>query len=256
MLKENVTENGGEGATPVRRGEKMSELIAREIVHDIVDRGLEPGAKLPSEGVMLEQLGVGRATLREALRILEVQGLIGIRPGPGGGPVVAGATSKDFGRMATLFFQMRGATFRELVEARLVVEPLMARLAAERQDTAAMARLGSAIDAARDAALDVDSDWAKASTDFHGAVAGLSGNRILDLFGEAIKEVWTDRVSGLMYPSDAREQVRKDHEAIAKAIANGDGRKAERLMHEHMIEFSSFVAERYPGLLDEVVDWR
>jgi DNA-binding FadR family transcriptional regulator len=244
------------GMPPTRRGEKMSELIARDIVHDIVSRGLERGAKLPAEAVMLDQLQVGRATLREALRILEVHGLISIRPGPGGGPVVASAKSKDFGRMATLFFHMQGATFRELIEARQVVEPLMARLAAERQDIEDMSRLSDAIEGARSAAVGEDTGWALASSGFHDVVAGMSGNRILDLFGEAIKEVWFDRVTGTMYPSDAREQVRRDHETIAKAIVAGDGRKAERLMRAHMQEWAGFVADRYPGLLDEVVDWR
>ncbi|MGE0308168.1 MAG: FadR/GntR family transcriptional regulator [Acidimicrobiia bacterium] len=239
-----------------RRGEKVSVILAREIVHDIVDRGLTAGAKLPAEGEMLEKLGVGRATLREALRILEVQGLISIRPGPGGGPVVVGATASDFGSIATLFYQMRGATFRELVEARLIIEPLMARLAAERRDASAMDRLQSAIDAARVAAVEVDKVWTRTSADFHGVVAGLSGNRVLDLFGEALKEVWGARVSSTIFPSQSREQVREDHEAIAAAIAKGDGAEAEQLMREHMREFSNYVSERYSGLLDEVVDWR
>lgn len=244
------------GDSRLRRGEKVAVIIAREIVHDIVDRGLTVGAKLPAEGEMLEKLGVGRATLREALRILEVQGLISIRPGPGGGPVVVGATSSDFGSMATLFYQMRGATFRELIEARLIVEPLMARLAAERRDVDSLDRLQNAIDAARVAAVEVDKDWTRTSSDFHGVVAGLSGNRVLDLFGEALKEVWAARVSSNIFPAQSREQVRQDHEAIAAAIADGNGEKAEELMREHMREFSGYVAERYSGLLDEVVDWR
>lgn len=233
----------------------MAVVIAREMVQEIAVRKLGPGARLPPEAVMLGQFQVGRATLREALRILEILGLIAIRPGPGGGPVVAGAQSKDLGRVATLFFQMRGATFRELAEARVVIEPLMARLAAEPCEPAAMDRLDRSIAAARTASVDDDPHWANVSTDFHGVVAGLSGNRILDLFGEAIKDVWFDRASSLVYPAVAREQVRKDHEMIAKAIAAGDGKKAERLMREHMLEFVGFVTERFPGLLDQVVQW-
>jgi DNA-binding FadR family transcriptional regulator len=239
-----------------RRSQKMAAVIAREIVRDIVNHKLRAGSRLPSEAAMLQQFQVGRATLREALRVLEILGLIAIRPGPGGGPVVAGADSSDLGRMATLFFQMRGATFRELAEARMVLEPLMARLAAERQDAAAMERLDRSIAAARDASVEDDPGWAEVSTDFHGVVAGLSGNRILDLFGEAIKEVWFDRASALAFPSEAREQTRKEHELIAKAIAAGDGKKAERLMRAHMEEFLGYVFERFPGLLDEVVEWR
>lgn len=242
--------------TMPRRQEKMSEIVSREIVHAIVDQGLEPGAKLASEGEMLEQFGVGRATLREALRILEVNGLIQIRPGPGGGPIVAGVKSHDFGRMSTLYYHMTGATFRELAEARRAMEPVMARLAAERADPDQFDRLRRSIERADAASVREEGNWARVSTDFHATVASMSGNRVLDLFAESLKDVWFDRIYGLMYPVDAREQVRRDHEAIAGAIIKGDGKKAEKLMAAHMDEFQGFVAQRYHGLLDEVIDWR
>lgn len=238
-----------------RRTEKRSEVVARQIVQRIVDEGLDPGTKLPAETVMSTELQVGRATLREALRILEVHGLITIRPGPGGGPVIAGAQSKDFGRSAALFFQLRGATYRELAEARYVLEPLTARLAAERQDAGDLARLEAAIDNAKAASVEDDQQWAGSSTDFHDVVAGMSGNRILDLFGEAIKELWFERIVGVVFPSDTRQQVRHDHEEIADAIASGDAARAERAMQAHMAEFLDYVVQRYPGILDEVVDW-
>lgn len=239
-----------------RRGEKMSERIAREIVHDIVARGLGPGAKLPSESVMLSQFEVGRGTLREALRILEVHGLITIRSGPGGGPIVVGARSQDFGRTSTLYFHIAKATFRDLAEARRAIEPLMARLAAERQDPDAMERLNRSIERAREVTLDDDKSWAEASTEFHGVVAGLSGNRILDLFGESLKNVWIDRVVGMVYPRESREKTRTDHEAVANAIVAGDGDTAERLMREHMDEFQEMVLMRFSGMINEIVDWR
>lgn len=234
----------------------MSETIARQIAKDIVARDLEVGAKLPPEAVMIEQLGVARATLREALRLLEVQGLIAIKPGPGGGPVVAGAPSLAFGRTSTLFFQMRGATFRELNEARLVLEPLMARLAAERQDASGLERLARSVSSGQDTVVGDDRSWAQSSADFHGVVTSMSGNRILDLIVESLKEVWFDRVAGTIYGPEARERVRKEHEAVARAIAAGNGARAERLMRKHMEEFTAEVASKYPGMLDEVVDWR
>ena len=105
-----------------RRTEKISEIIAREIIRDC--RGMPPGTMLPSEAKLLELYRVSRASLREALRLLEVQGLIIMRPGPGGGPMVAEADSAHFGRMASLFFHMSGATYRQTLEARLNLEPI------------------------------------------------------------------------------------------------------------------------------------
>ena len=78
-----------------RRVLKTSELIAREIILDITGRGLKEGDALPSEAQMLRHYEVGRASLREALRLLEVQGLVRIRTGARGGPVVGAATAEN-----------------------------------------------------------------------------------------------------------------------------------------------------------------
>src|SRR5690606_4504666 len=119
---------------PYKRGDKVAQAVARSIMRKIRTEGLEPGAHLPSEAHMLKEYGIGRGSLREALRILEVNGLISLKPGPGGGPIVSGAQPDHLGHLATLHLQAQGTTFRELIEARLALEPLMARLAAERQD--------------------------------------------------------------------------------------------------------------------------
>ena len=115
----------------LKRGAKVAEALAQEIVHDIVKRKLPPGTLLPSEAQMIEDYGVGRGSLREALRILEVHGLITMKPGRNGGPMVIEVRTRDYGRMSTLFYHLGGVTFQELLEARLVMEATMARLAAE-----------------------------------------------------------------------------------------------------------------------------
>ena len=84
------------------RGLKTSESVARDIVHDIVTAGLQDGDGLPSEAAMLQQYGVSRESLREGLRLLEVQGLIRIRRGPGGGPIVGSLDPANMGRTSTL----------------------------------------------------------------------------------------------------------------------------------------------------------
>ncbi|MDF2434518.1 MAG: GntR family transcriptional regulator, transcriptional repressor for pyruvate dehydrogenase complex, partial [Mucilaginibacter sp.] len=123
---------GQQETTQLPRGEKIASRVARLIVADIVESGREPGDALAPESLMVERFGVSRASLREALRILETQGLISIKPGPGGGTSVAPVSSSDFGRMATLFFQVMHVKLGDVVEARLVIEPVMARMAAER----------------------------------------------------------------------------------------------------------------------------
>jgi GntR family transcriptional repressor for pyruvate dehydrogenase complex len=237
------------------RLDKVSDRVAREIVHDISQRRLAAGVRLPSEASMLATYQVSRASLREALRILEVNGLITVKPGVGGGPVVTAVSSREFGRMATLFFRMSGTTLRELVQARLVLEPVMAGLAARRRGADTVKRLRALIDETRAVSTQDDATYIAISTRFHEEVAGLSGNRILDHFAGALKHIYTDRVSGLVFPSPERVAVLSAHEAIAEAIIAGDAPRAERLMRRHMEEFADNWNRRYPGLLEEVLTW-
>ncbi|MDQ1394798.1 MAG: GntR family transcriptional regulator, transcriptional repressor for pyruvate dehydrogenase complex [Acidimicrobiaceae bacterium] len=234
-----------------RRTEKISEVLAREIVHDM--RSLPPSTMLPPEAVMLDKYRVGRASLREALRILEVQGLIVIRPGPGGGPMVAAVDSRHFARMASLYFHLSAATYRDIVEARLVMEPVMARLAAERQVPESLSALEQYISAPGGPAD--DSSYLKNATGFHSLLSGLSSNPVLDLMGRSLKDIYTDRLEGLIFPPEARSRVEQDHAAIAKAILRGASTRAERLMRDHMVDFVKRAQERNPGVLDEIVDW-
>lgn len=73
---------------------KAAETVARRVVETILQQGLANGDRLPREAEMVEEFGVSRETLREALRLLETQRLIALRRGPGGGPVVAEAASR------------------------------------------------------------------------------------------------------------------------------------------------------------------
>lgn len=228
--------------------------MTRRIVRTIVDEELEPGAPLESESAMLERFGVSRASLREALRILEVQGLITMKPGPGGGPFVNGVDSTNFARMATLFFQVLRVRFGEVVEARLIIEPVMASLAAARHDPSLEDELMEVVRQGEEA--DTDSGWLIASDAFHGMVLGMSGNPLLNLIAKALKDIYTDRVAGLAFPSPDRDHVKTVHGEIAQAIVDADAEQAEMLMRGHMVEYAKSVEERHPGLMDEIIDWR
>lgn len=240
-----------------RRTEKVSEVIAREIIGDIVQRQLPPGTLLPSEVEMLEKYDVGRASLREALRILEVHGLIAIKPGRGGGPIVADASDRHFARMATMFFQLSGATYRDLMAARLIIEPMMTRVVAQRNDDVVRNALVRALDSTEAAlSLEDSSQYVSSTTEFHSVILSVSGNPILDIFGEALKHIFAERVSSALFPRERRDEIAKQHRQIADAIIAGDADLAEALMREHMIEYQQQHASRHPGLLDEVVSWR
>ena len=239
-----------------RRTEKVSEIIAREIVHD--SRGLPPGTMLPSEAKLLERYQVGRTSLREALRVLEVQGLIVMRPGPGGGPMLTEVDSAHFGRMASLYLHKAGATYRDTLDARLILEPVVAGIIAEQQDPEHLRDLNEFLANARDADDEGDAASGQSLEDlhafeFHMLLMGMSGNPVINLVGRSLQELRVERdaVPRTLEPPNARSV----HEMIARAIVDGRPAQAEQLMREHMREFIDYTHQQDPGLLETTVSW-
>lgn len=243
---------GTETNNGLHRGGKVSELVAREILEDTVARDLEPGTMLPSEAQMLEQYQVGRASLREALRILEVHGLIRVKPGPGGGPMLAEVQSRDFGRTATFYFKAKRARFLDLLEARLVLEPIMARMAA--QNARAAVKLEANLAEAEQLLEDPGPRWGQISNEFHSMVGGLTGNPVLDLVGSSLNDIHADRVRPI-FPVGSRSGVLRAHKKIAEAIISGDADQAEHLSRRHIQELIKRLKELNPNMLDELIDW-
>lgn len=239
-------------AQPLKTG-KLSHRVALAIVEDIVEHDLQPGDRLPAEAAMLERFKVGRASIREGLRLLETYGVLTIRPGQHGGPVVAELGAGDLGRTLSLFLRLVGATYREVIQARLVIEPVMARLAAERRDPAQLAELAEVVE--REQAAEID-DYLVHANEFHHAVNGASGNPVLDLLGQSLRTLYSQPLQGRgLFPAEARPRVRSVHAEIAAAIAAGDGHTAETLMAGHMRELAELQEERTPWFMDERVSW-
>ena len=242
------------------RTEKVSEIIARAIVRDA--RGLPPGAMLPPEARLLERYGVSRASLREALRLLEVQGLVIIRPGPGGGPMIAEADSAHFGRMASLYFNQIGATYRDTLDARLILEPMVARMIAERKDPEHIHALKKYLEHAETnmegkippAPIEISLDQQRA-LEFHAMLMSMTGNPVITLLARSLQDLRVDHMNDqrAVYPDEDLTYI---HNTIARAIIDGDADLAEQLMREHMLDFIKYELANDPGYLDQVVSWR
>jgi len=235
---------------------KAAETIARRVVGSIGEKGLRPGDMLPREADMLAEYGVSRETLREALRLLEVQGLITLRRGPGGGPVVGAAVPVNLGRMSTLYFQMVGATYNELFEAWVLGEATLADRAARNPDAARRAALMAPyFEWSHD---DEDEDVAsfmQSHTGFHDAVGELSNNRVLDLTLMSFGQIVTYHAGVVDDPRLLRTRLDADHASIARAIAAGHNRAARRLMEEHVEAVLGYFREHFHGRLDDAVQW-
>lgn len=255
--------SGAEGSAPVRRDRtgidrrppKLSEHLARLIVEDIVDGDLRRGDRLPAAAVMADRYGVGTASLREALRLLEVSGLVYNKTGPGGGPVVADRTGSQLAHMIRLYFQTMGITYRDVVIARCTLEPLLARQAAEQSDPELVEELARSIEE-----VDIDDVelFAANARSFHDVLATRAPvNPILGLFVRTVGEIYGEfvRSRGPRRLRDDRPKVHAEHLEIAEAIRSGDGDRAEALMIEHMADLADYVSEQYEVALDDVIRW-
>lgn len=234
-----------------RSREKVSEVVAREILRTISSRNLPAGSTLPSEAEMLAEYRISRGSLREALRILEIHGVIAMKAGPKGGPIVLEAEPADFGKTAMLYFETNKVTFAELADARLYLEPLIARLAAENR-TAPEAR--ALTDMTGSFAPCTGEQAVGESIDFHNLVASLSGNRVFGLLASSFRAIIDPYVRAPVSP-EIYASIVKIHTKIANAIIDGDGDAAEAAMRRHMAKTVEDFRSRHPSLVDEIVRW-
>ena len=128
-----------------RRPPKTAMLVAQRIVRDIVRSHMSPGELLPPERVMLEKYATGRGTLREALRLLEFQGVISLKPGPGGGPVLQTPSASHLASTLMLLMQLNRAPYQVIVEVRNALEPVISELAAAQISDASLAELAQTV---------------------------------------------------------------------------------------------------------------
>lgn len=240
----------------VLRPLKTSETVARDVVHDIVSRELGQGDRLPAEAQMLQTYGVSRESLREGLRLLEVQGLITLRRGPGGGPVVGTVDPANLGRSASLFYHLAGATYDELFEAWVLAESLLAERAARHADRDEVREL---MDPYVVPEFDVDEsdldEYVEANTRFHAVVAALADNRVLELLLPTIGQIVTHHVVVASDPREVERMVGPHHVEIAAAVRAGHARKARDLMSDHVSGIADFYRERMGPRIHDYVEW-
>ncbi len=177
------------------RALKTSETVARDIVHDIVSRGLQTGDRLPAEAAMLEQYGVSRESLREGLRLLEVQGLITIRQVPVAGRASARSippTSVVSRRSSTT---SPGAPTPSCSTRGPITEPILAERAARNDDRDTVRRTMAPFVGPPDRHGPRDKlDFVDSHVEFHAVVATLANNRVLELMLETTGQIVTHHV--------------------------------------------------------------
>ena len=236
------------------RPRKTAMLLAQRIVTEISDRSLMPGDPLPPEHEMLVEYGVARGTLREALRFLEIQGVIRIKTGPRGGPIVSSPTSRHLASVFAMRMQLSHTSFRSVLEAREVLEPAMASRAAERISPADLDTLRESTERMAEQIDDVDAFLAE-NERFHSLIARGAGNELFSLVIGSLNWICDATPLGVEYPHVSREKVLQDHIEMYEAIAARDPELARERMARHISDFAGYLRHRYPEVVDTELRW-
>ncbi|MBC2776633.1 FadR/GntR family transcriptional regulator [Parasphingopyxis marina] len=239
-----------------KRSLKASEMVARDIVTFITEGGYSTGDMLPREQLMQEQFQVGRGSLREALRLLEVQGLIAIKPGVSGGPIVGEASATGLARTLSLFFRMLGATYEDVSDALLILAPLVARRAARNGNRDEIAKELQEVLEVSECDGQTATESTRNAAQFHTTLNRLNGNPVLALLTEALGALFNEHIVTHSDASGILPHCRNDHRLIADAVIARDSDNAAQLSYDHMKSLIEFHRTRVPAIFNEPVQWR
>ncbi|HEX4107506.1 MAG TPA: FCD domain-containing protein [Solirubrobacteraceae bacterium] len=236
------------------RPPKTALLVAQRIVSEIAERGLGPGDPLLPEREMLAEYGVARGTLREALRFLEMQNVISIKMGPGGGPVVSEISARPIAGTIALMSQLRRTPFKDVLEARLVLEPALAERAAARASQEEIEAIQRSVETMK-AHVEDPRAFLDENHRFHSLIADAAGNDILGSYLGSLHWIIDATPLGADYTLPERRTVSRAHERIANAIVARDGEAAASAMRSHVKNFQAYLERRHPEILEMPLRW-
>jgi GntR family transcriptional regulator, transcriptional repressor for pyruvate dehydrogenase complex len=222
---------------PIR---EKPQLIADELRSLIVAGDLSEGDSLGHEPDLIERFGVSRPSLREALRILEAEGLITVVRGASGGVVVHAPNGRMTARTAALVLQARNVSLADVHEARSLLEPAAAAtVARSTRRRSASRELATLIDA-EELRLDDPDAFGVANAAFHERLVTLAGNQTLTIVAEMLNEVVSRAVAAVSQAASTTQSDRtrrrgiRSQRRLVELIADGDGAGAEEHWRAHM----------------------
>lgn len=226
---------------------KAAEVLASQIKTEIISGKYPEGAMLPPETEMATQLNLSRPTVREALRLLESEGLVSIRPGPRGGPRVERPSSNTVTRSLTTLFQYEKVSLAALLEARRAIEPACARVAADRAQAEDVAALKDSIRRMK-ADLEDDANFWTENANFHVALAEAGRNTVLNTLMVSLRELIYEFTAGLHIEPEERLETVMEHTAIMKAIVARDPDGAALAAEAHLESFEKRLKQVFHDL--------
>ncbi len=224
---------------PVKSG-KISERIVQQIKNAILRGTLKQGDRLPPERKLVERFRASRISVREALKNLETSGLLRIKPGSG--VFVAEVNSKLLSESLSSILHIRKATINELTEARIILEPGIARLAAERITPEEMIRLDQNVQKTIKV-VNSNRPAYQQNIEFHSLLAEATHNPVIALIMNPLFDVLKEMNLEMEGPVQRRIDISRHavvyHQKILKAIREKDERKVYKLMLKHIFQIQT-----------------
>lgn len=218
----------------------MAELVAERIRAQVVGGSLREGEFLPPEHELMEVFGVSRPTLREALRILESEQLLGVRRGAKGGAFVTMPDPEVVTRQAGVLLRLTGATLSDVYEARSIIEPAAVRMGAQRLDADAIAELRQLVDDLATRTEDLAS-FPEAAAAFHQRLVELCGNRTLSLMARMVGDLSKVTYEHMLRNGDVpivdptrRRKAVRSYRRLLELMEARKADEAEALWRRHM----------------------
>ncbi len=219
----------------VSRVRKAYEQVADQLRELIVSGELQVGERLPNEAMLAHDFGVSRATVREALRVLEAGSLIRTVKGAGGGSFVTLPTvphiSEFLHANLSLLTESRNVTLAEFLEAREQLEVPAAGLAARRRSASDLEQLHAAVPGEE---VELESDAHAHNREYHSALIGACGNTLLVIAAQPIFSVLMTNIDRSSLGADYLARVHHEHRRITAAVEAGDPDAAADEMARHL----------------------
>ena len=228
-------------AAPRIRQPRVAEIVASRLRDDILSGRLKEGDILPSQESLFTEFGVGPPALREAIHILEVDGLVSVRRGNMGGAVVHLPSAERTAHMISMVLQSRSSTPADVSGALMHLEPICAGMCAARKDrmTEVVPYLQAEIDC-QERQFEDTAQYVGNARRFHEALVSRCGNEPMILLIGSLELIWSAHESsvwgddgGPMQHKTMRAALR-DHQRLLDAIRDGNADRAVRLAQDHL----------------------
>jgi DNA-binding FadR family transcriptional regulator len=227
---------------PIRRPQKMAQLISDDIKGWIATKGLSEGDRLPNEKTLMELYGCARSTIREVLKILEVEGLITLKTGPGGGATLQTPNMESASRMLRSFLHFRALNGEQVYELRRLLEVEMAASIVGLLSEADIINLEANVTACecRSSEHEDQRHQRFLELEFHNLLAKACPNPLLAFMCRFLNDMLHDLVVIKKAYIPERKQFDKAnrhyHDELIRAYRAEDEKCVRRIMEEHMLD--------------------